>query len=519
MVGRVFSMEQGGFGFLPVDNWYIGVYGQDAWRLSDRMTLNAGLRWEPYLGQNVRNGVIAVFDQAGFDNGTKSTVYTNAPAGFSWAGDPGFPDNAKTGQDKQWLNFSPRVGLAWDVNGDGRRAVRSSWGLLYDFPAGEFHNIHANAPPFGNRLRLFDPVGLMDDPYLGVPGGNPFPVVRSADVAFVPFGSFGTMDPNINSPRTQSYNVTVEQQLGTDWGVTASYIGSYSDRLWAQNPLNPGVVVEGQRATNGNLNVRRKLYRQNPDEAQFISFLDEAVAIGYQRYNGLKLSVRRRAASGLSLSGNYTLSKCTGTDTPNGFDQAGAGYLIPGNPDFDNGYCDQDRRHLSTLTVGYLTPEANNAVLRAIASNWRVSGILFARSGARLNIESGRDTGSGQRFQRPNYLGGSIFGPGKDADPEPGERINAYFDSDVFETPGPGEQGNATRNLGIGPGYWTIDLAVSRLINLGTRRLELRVESFNLLNNFNWGNPGRNARRGSFGRITTQAGTPRIMQFGIKMDF
>jgi len=512
-------MEQGGFGFLPVDNWYLGFYGQDSWRVSDRLTLNYGLRWEPYLGQNVRNGVIAVFDQARFDSGTKSSVYTKAPAGFIWEGDDGFPDNGRTGQNKQWMNFSPRVGAAWDVNGDGRTAVRASWGLLYDFPAGEFHNIHANAPPFGNRLRLFDPEGGLDNPYLNVPGGNPFPVVRSADVPFVPFGSFGTMDPDINSPRTQSWNATIEQQLGTNWQAAASYIGSYSDRLWAQDQLNPGIVVPGERATGGNLNTRRKLYRQSPDEAQFISFLDEAVAIGYQEYHGMKLSVRRRAASGVSLSGNYTLSKCTGTDTPTGFDQAGANYLIPGNPDFDNGYCDQDRKHLSTLTVGYLTPEADSAVLRAIASNWRLSGILQARTGARLNIESGRDTGAGTRYQRPNYLGGSIFGPGKDADPEPGERIDAYFDSDVFETPGAGENGNATRNLGIGPGYWTIDLAISRLLPMGARQLELRIETFNLLNNFNWGNPGRNARRGSFGRITRQAGTPRIMQFGAKFAF
>ena len=130
-------------------------------------------------------------------------------------------------------------------------------------------------------------------------------------------------------------------------------------------------------------------------------------------------------------------------------------------------------------------------------------GILAARTGARITIVSGRDTGSGQRYQRPNYVGGSIYGPGRDADPEPGERINGWFNSDAFERPARGEQGNATRNLGVGPGYWVVDLAVSRLIPLGTQRLELRLESFNLLNNFNWGNPGRSGRdtagRGSFG--------------------
>jgi hypothetical protein len=522
MVGRLNFVEQGGFGFLPVDNLYIGIYGQDSWRVSDRVTLNAGLRWEPYLGQNVQNGVISVFDRERFDNGVKSTVFLRAPAGFVWAGDPEFPDNAKTGMNKQWLNFSPRVGVAWDVLGDGRTAVRTSYAMMYDFPAGEFHNIHANAPPYGNRVRLTDPVGRLDDPYLGVPGGNPFPATIGPDTPFVPFGAFGTMDPDINSPRIQSWNATIEQQVGTNWGVSASYIGSYSDRLWWQEALNPGVFLEGQRNTGGNLNVRRELYLQNPDEAQFISNLDEVVDWGYQKYAGLKLSVQRRATSGLSLSGNYTVSKCTGTPSASeGFEQAGRGFVIPGNPDYENGYCGQDRRHLSTLTVGYLTPMLDNAALRAVASNWRVSGILSARSGARLNIVSGLDnSGNGQRDQRPDQLSDDIYGPGKDlSDVEPGERIDNYFNRDAFAQPAAGTHGNAKRNLAVGPGFWNIDLAVSRLIPLGTQRLELRLESFNLLNHFNWGNPNANFNSSSFGRITSQAGGPRIMQFGIKYAF
>ena len=82
-----------------------------------------------------------------------------------------------------------------------------------------------------------------------------------------------------------------------------------------------------------------------------------------------------------------------------------------------------------------------------------------------------------------------------------------------------GTLGNLTRNAVVGPTYWNIDLGISRLIALGTRRVELRLEAFNVLNHFNWGDPLVNFNSGQFGRITTQAGSPRVMQFGAKFDF
>src|SRR5688572_14802634 len=235
------------------------------------------MRWEPFFGQNVENGVISVFSMENFQRGIKSKVFLNAPAGLLYAGDEGFPKNGKTGLDKQWWNLSPRGGVAWDVRGDGRLAVRSSYAMAYDFMQGEYHNINANAPPFGNRSLITDPPGRMDDPY-GHLGGDPHPIVTGPTTAYVPFGTFGTMDPGINSPRIQSWNVTVEQQLGTEWGVAVSYLGSHSDRLWAQVALNPGVymglgpcVINGVSypvcSTNANLNQRRALNQINPREA------------------------------------------------------------------------------------------------------------------------------------------------------------------------------------------------------------------------------------------------------------
>jgi hypothetical protein len=529
LTGRLTSVEHGGLGKLPVDNVYTGLYGQDSWRVSSRVTVNGGVRWEPYFGQNVRNGVISVFNMDNFVNKVHSTVFLKAPAGLLYAGDAGFPSNAKTGMNKQWWNLSPRGGIAWDVHGDGRLAVRSSYAMAYDFMAGEYHNIDANAPPFGNRSLLTSVP--FDDPYQG---NDPHPIVTNANTAYVPFGTFGTMDPGINSPRIQSWNATVEQQLGTNWGVSVAYLGSHSDRLWAQRALNPAVymglgpcTIRGVSypvcSTTANTNQRRAFNQINSIDGAFIGPLDENTDIGYQNYKGIKFSAVRRAGSGLTVNGNYTLSVCKGTPTALTFNQASAGYLKPDDPSFDAGYCDQDHRHLSTVTLGYETPDVGAGGLHALLSHWRASGIVSARSGNRLNIVTGRDialTGigtTGNNQQRPNKVSDDFYT----------KTLTTWFNAAAFAQPAPGTLGDLPRNAVVGPAYWNIDLALSKIIStVGMRKLELRLESFNLLNHFNWGDPltaqnnnNVNFNAGTFGRITTQAGAPRIMQFGIKYDF
>jgi hypothetical protein len=522
LTGRLTSVEHGGLGKLPVDNWYVGLYGQDSWRVSSRVTLNYGVRWEPYFGQDVRNGVISVFNMDNFTKNVQSKVFLKAPAGLLYAGDTGFPNNKKTGMNKQWWNLSPRGGFAWDVHGDGRLAIRSSYAMAYDFMAGEYHNIDANAPPFGNRSFLTSVP--FDDPYQG---HDPHPVTTNANTDYVPFGTFGTMDPGINSPRIQSWNASVEKQLGTNWGVSVAYLGSHSDRLWAQKALNPAVymglgpctilgVSYPVCSTTANSNQRRVFNTINPAAGAFIGALDENTDIGYQNYKGVKFSAVRRAGRGLSVNGTYTLGVCRGTPTALTFNQASAGYLKPNDPSFDEGYCDQDYRHIASATLGYETPEVGKGAVRTIVSHWRASGILSARTGDRLNITTGKDialTGigtTGNNQQRPNQVSTDYYK----------KTLTTWFNSAAFAQPDPGTLGNLKRNAVVGPAFWNVDLALSRLIPLGsTRRMELRLESFNLLNHFNWGNPLVNFNAGTFGRITTQAGAPRIMQFGIKYDF
>jgi len=185
----------------------------------------------------------------------------------------------------------------------------------------------------------------------------------------------------------------------------------------------------------------------------------------------------------------------------------------------DKGHCDQDRTHLANITAGYETPELGNKALRILASNWRVTGIYTARSGQWINITTGVDNAlNGQLQQRPNKLSDDFYGP---------KTLNNYLNRAAFGTPAPGTFGNLEYRAVEGPAFWQIDAAFSRLIDLGsTRNLELRIEAFNLTNHFNWGNPTTTPTSGlanlsssQFGRITTNGGFQRIMQFGVKYSF
>jgi hypothetical protein len=535
LLGRVASLEHGGPAQLPMHMWYMGLYTQDAWRVSTRVTVNAGLRWEPFFGQHVENDAIYNFSMDNFRNNVKSNVFLRAPAGFIYPGDAGFP-SGDTGLNTQWWNLSPRVGVAWDVTGDGRMAVRSSYGIAYDFPTAERHNIDAQAPPFGNRSLLQNPAGGFDDPYRQI-GGDPHPIITGPNTDFVPFGAFGATDPTINSPRVQSWNVTIERQIGTDLQASASYLGSYSDRLWMQIQQNPAVfmglapcTINGVSypvcSTTANTDARRALSVSgvNPEAARLIGNLDLHTSTGTQTYRGLRLSFQRRATAGVSLNGNYTLGRCFGDNTTGGFPQLAQGPINPANPALDRGHCDQDRTHVANLTVGAQTPQFGSPALRVLASSWRASGILNVRSGSWLNVTTGRDLAlNGQRFQeqRVNQISDDVYGA---------RTLNGYLNRAAFELPAPGTFGNYQRNSIRGPGFWAIDLALSKIVSFSpSRNLELRVETFNLLNNFNWGNPGTSLSAGTFGRITSLAGsgqnasgpaaTPRIIQFGIKYGF
>jgi hypothetical protein len=332
------------------------------------------------------------------------------------------------------------------------------------------------------------------------------------------------MDPDINSTRVQTWNVTIEREIGSTWQGSVSYLGGYTDRMWGAEHLNPGVfmglgpctlngVSYATCTTDANLNQRRLLSQENPVLGQGLGSLSQVADVGTQTYRALRLSVRRRAASGVSLSGNYTVSHCeTDTDVSGGWIQFNGGYLKPNDPSFDRGNCPRNLRAIANISLGAQTPQFANAALRAVASNWRVSGILNARSGSWHTVTTNLDTAAiGIASQRVNQVIENAYGD---------RTLSNYLNRAAFSQPVPGTLGDH-RNFSIeGPGYWTVDLALSRLVNFAARQgLEFRIEAFNLFNNLNWGNPQTNFNSANFGRITAIGGNPRIMQFGVKYGF
>ena len=151
MLGRANQFTAGTPTGAKMRSNYIGVYVQDSWRMSPNVTLNVGLRWDPYFPAYSGPGQITHFDRARFDAGLKSSVFPNAPAGLIFTGDEGMPGKSVARRDL-W-NFAPRLGVVWDPRGDGRQTLRVAYGRLYDLPHLQTYTGLAQMSPWGNRLR------------------------------------------------------------------------------------------------------------------------------------------------------------------------------------------------------------------------------------------------------------------------------------------------------------------------------------------------------------------------------
>ena len=525
LTGQMFSYIQAVPNTLDMEQWYVGVYAQDTWRASPNLTLNYGLRWEPAIAQQIRNGAIYNFDAGRFLRNERTTVFSQAPPGFLYPGDPAFV-NGKAGMHDHWNQWSPRVGVSWDPTGSGRTVVRGGYALAYSFINAQFHLNTSVAQPWGAEIRL--PPSDFDDPFAGTGIENFFPFVLGRDSPFALFGPYIAIPPDIQTPRQQSWNATFERQIGERLGVSATYVGTYGDRNWNVRSLNQGVFMGNGRCTlmtetgprsfancttPATLNYRRRLTSQNFAAGKFLGAVDEHTALGEQRYSGLLLSVRRRTAAGVTVNANYTLSKCEGHPTQGGSTpNINSGYVDPDNIDYDYGACASDRRHLFNLTAGYSTPEFTNPVARVLASNWRVTGIYQLRSGTPLVATvTGDPAGTGVNGQRAT-LAGDPYG---DRD-----SITRYLNINSFSRPANGTLGDQRRGSFYGPGSRNVDIAISRTFRLmDAHRIEARVESFNFFNWTRYGNPGTNLNApNTFGRINNAA-DPRIMQFALKYSF
>jgi hypothetical protein len=523
MIGRLAGtsgLQQAAPNTLDMKQTYIGVYGQDTWRLSSKLTLNYGLRWEPFLPQQLQNGAVYQFDQARFNANIHSTVFLNAPAGLYFPGDPGFP--SKAGMNSQWTNFGPRIGLAWDPSGDGKTSVRASFGRSFEFVNGQFHLNTSVAPPWGSEIRLNNPPGGLDNPFLGSGQTNifPLPTTLTSTTPFSINGPYLSLSNDMKSTNVNLWNVTVERQLAAQWFVSVGYVGSQTNNLWESTPLNNAIFnAPGIVATAANANARRPFTLQDPKNGAFYGPVDLYVTDGSQHYNGMLLSVRRTAAR-TSLSANYTLSHCYGSPDGNGggTTNTGVGYNIPSNPAYDNGNCTVDRLHNFNATASIETPHFERAMLRTVASGWRLVGSFRATTGPWLTVTTGTDVAlNGQPgTQRVNQISDSVYADGST---NPANGFIRWLDPNAFAQPATGTLGNMPRNVVRGPAIRDLDLALTRVFPVGHQNIEIRAEAFNAFNWFVPGTPSLTLSSATFGQISSVATPPRVVQLAAKYTF
>jgi hypothetical protein len=545
VAGQLGSFTQGVPNSLFARKLYAGLYAQDTWKALPRLTVNLGLRWEPFLPEQVTNGDIYTFDLGRFTQGIRSKVFPNAPAGFYWPGDPGFVDNS--GVNRRWDEFAPRVGLAWDPKGDGKMSIRASFGMSYDFPNVMLFSQEASAPPYGDALTIPGPVPF-SNPFANQPGGNFFPVAFNSNAPFTPFGTFIAQNPNMKATTVFNWNLSVQRQLGKDWMVSATYMGLETEHLWVTYQLNPGqylgvapctLPLSGSRVWNpcsqtANLNQRRLLNNQRPGDGAFMGAVDTFDPGGTASYNGLILSVQKRLSEHFSLQANYTWSHCIGDATQGStVGSAQAGLLEPNNRRFDRGNCSvntlsgtfaTDQRNIFNFTAVAETPRFANPTVRKLGTGWQTAWIWREASGGFLTpTYAGVDPQlSGTGGQRPNL----VLTDAMCANPGPG---TCWFNKAAFGTPATGTLGNLGRANLPGPAFWELDLSLTRAFPIReSMHFELRADAFNLTNSFRAG-VASGPTLGSPGVITTvnspqfgqilNAFDPRILQVAAKFVF
>jgi hypothetical protein len=460
----------------------VNVYFTDSWRINSRLTFNFGLRWEPYLPLQVTNGQISNFSMDRFLNNIRSSVFLRAPVGFYFPGDPGFP--GQSGAYRQWWHFDPRGGIAWDPKGDGKTSIRAAYAFGYAYIPGINREDQGGSNPWGGRATFSNPASFAN-PFGNVPGGNPYPYTVDQNAPFVPRGQFITSPYDLPALNTYSWNISVQRQFGQDWVASATYIGSRVMHMYANVPINPGIVTAacvttpaGTNPCSSTTDARRLLSILNPAQGVFVGAMDQWDPSVTQRYNALLISAQKRLSRGISAGGNWTWAHCTGY--MQGFNsKQDQTVTAPGNPLFDRGDCDSDRRHIINFTMVAQTPRFGNRTLRLIGSDWQLAGIYNFKTGMPISVQVGTDRElTGINHQRPNLVDSSHVygndGPG-------GQFINPK----AFAPQAFGTFGNLGWNSVVGPTYWDLDLALSRRLRLTERQaLEVRADGFNVTNSF-----------------------------------
>ena len=514
ILGQGANFTQSGGIFYNYGGLEGSLFAQDNWRVNQKLVVNAGVRWEPYFPYTDTLNRIPCYRP-----GLHSQRYPNAPTGLIYAGDPGCPVG---GADGVSFQFAPRLGFAYRIRHSA--VIRGGAGLYYTLPNTDQINGFSSVAPFAPVFSLTDT--SFADPYGALGITDPFPAafggksVPGSDATFsLPVNMYGTFPTHYYLPTLGTWNLRIDQQLGSNWLLSLGYVGNggyhLSSNAIGRRQLNPAIYIPGQ-STEANTQARRI----DPNFGGVYLYPTDLNS----RYQSFQVNIEKRLSKGFSVLANYTWSKAQDDAGPvvNPFDVHHFGW---GNStaDLPNVF------HLSAIWVLPNAPIKGWA--SQITNGWEITGINTWQNGFRFTVYSGVDNsfsgvGSDRADFRGSHISQAIFG-----DRSHGEMVNQYFDTSLFTVNAIGTYGNAPRNVLANPGLFNIDAAAIKYFPIGERmKLQFRAEFFNLLNNVNFTVPGLGSANpnesaagnivgtGDFGKLT-HAADPRILQFALKFIF
>ena len=453
------------------------AYVQDDIRLTNRLTLNAGLRWDLYVPWVEQDN-----KQSNFDPSTGRFVV---------ASDNAVINGVQVGRYLQTYgkkDFGPRVGLAYDLTGDGRTIVRGGYGLFWNFTPGGTSSSKAQNQPFlqaqaattnfGTNILLANGLGAP-------PGVHPeVPPAGSTRSAFL---------TNFRDAHAHNFNVNVQRQFGTNYMVEAAYSGSRTKDAALKTDLNQAPPIVG--VTDQNVN------RPYASVSPALRTVGTLSSTGYVEYNGLLVKFQRRSANHFSFLHSYTFGRAIDLNSDND------GTVTLTNifdPEYNRGPADYDVTHTFSSNWIYELPWGAQRAY----GGWQLSGIFYVRSGLPLTITQSQSMlSTGITNNRPNTV----------CDPALGNAtIDRWFNTSCFQQVADptGTFGNTRRNSVRGPGDFNIDFSLIKNTRVAHVDSEVRVEAFNILNHPQFANPNGQLGNAAFGTISAMLASPSCATCG-----
>jgi hypothetical protein len=483
---------------------------EDAWKVTPRLELRAGLRSESTDGWNETHGRASNY---GFTDGV---INTNPTIGGS-----ALSDNRATFMPE------PRIGLAYDLFGNGKTAVRGSFGVHRALLDTLDYRLDQTAP--FNTTLSFSNTTVAKLPNLASGSATTGSGLISPS----------NVQPDIDTPTVLAWTFKVEQQIAPATSLTIGYVGSHGyHQILSEDQNTPATVVCPAAACPANLAAGTVYYptttKANPKVANTTSWVSQGVS----NYNGLEVDVRRQLAHGLQLRGVYTFASnlddgsawntSVSANTP-------AFVMYPGNPGLDYGPAATNIRHAGAINGTWELP-INHGLFakpsaKQVVEGWSLSGIATLQSGFPLSPQLGYNpTGNGDTRNpvRPN-LNPDFRGPLY------ARTVKQWFNPAAFSAPAPGTFGDVGRDTLTGPGLSELDMALAKTTVIHERlRAQFRAEFFNVLNHANFTTPNpvvyssgptpktptvEPAPSSTAGVISATATTSRQIQFGLKLLF